>query len=136
MRHPRRRPLPGWLPWTTLLQMTTVSMSLIPGIALLQGPDKWHQGVKTYAVINRIHFIPWSFYGLLLVVAGVMSWTYIWRPIGYFLGGVVWSFFAICTWWTILTGEIANVMTPPGLTALAVMYWLSLRWLIYARSGK
>lgn len=133
----RIKAIPGLLAIRIVISITAI----VAGASFCLGPAKWHE-VPSFYYVNLLH-VPWWAYGLYLVVAGLLTLHHKTRPLGYFMGAVLYSFFAIAIWLATLGGVShgllffhlpggqANVFAPCNVTVVAVLYWVAARWALY-----
>lgn len=103
--------------------------ALLIGAGFCIGPNAWHS-IPPFHFINIVNNylnLSWILYGIWLLVAGISLLIKETRPLGYLLGGMIYTFFACCTWLAAGSGLFA----PCNLTTVAVFYWSALKVSIY-----
>lgn len=141
----RIRALPGLL----AIRVVTSLTAILAGAGFCFGPASWHSG-GSYYFISLLH-IPWQAYGFYLIVAGILIVFQKTRPIGYLMGAMLYTFFAIAAWLAVLggvhgsilffghlphwlqlpAGKVGGVFAPCNITTIAVLYWSATRWALY-----
>lgn len=122
-------------------------MAFVVGASFCFLGEKWRTSSAFYFV-NRLP-LPWWLYGGLLVVAAGCLIVEKYRPVGYLIGAIIYSFFALMVWLSVLGGLHATVfplkyLDFPSITeesffgacnlsTIAVLYWSALRYSIYAQ---
>lgn len=126
------------------LRLVMAVMAFIVGASLCLVGGEW-QGSAAFYLVNQLP-IPWFVYGICLVLCAICVLSEYLRPIGYLVGAMVYSFFALLVWIVVLGG--VHVFTVKGLhiapnsitgiifaasnlTTIAVLYLSALKHSIY-----
>lgn len=121
-----------------ILRLVLAVCAFLVGAAFCGGPFAWHSGSSFYYVNILGKFfsiggveIAWPLCGAALIAAGFCLLSARFRPIGYLIGGIIYSFFTLAVWLTWPTGHSGSVLAPCDLTTVAALYWTALRWSLY-----
>ena len=106
--------------------------------------ERWHSQ-PTFFYVNRLP-IPWFVYGIWLVLAALcLIWKKT-RANGFRMGGIIYSFLAICAWLSVIgglhlhwlpdlhfpKGSIGSLFAACNITTIAILYWSALHWVVYS----
>lgn len=121
-----------------VLRLVLAVCAFIVGAGFCFGPSRWHEGPSLYYVNILGNFfrvggvaLAWPLCGAALMLAGVCLLIQRYRPIGYLIGGIIYSFFSLAVWLTWPTGHNGSILAPCDLTTVAALYWTALRWSLY-----
>lgn len=118
-----------------VLRVAVAISALLVGASfcIIPSANALHKSHPFYFVnlLSNTFSIPWWFYGVWLLIAGVVLFFRKTRPVGFLLGGIIYTFFAIATFWAVVTGHSDSILAVTNLTTVAILYWSALRISIY-----
>ncbi len=121
--------------------------AFLAGASFCFAGEDWH-AQPTFYYINELP-IPWFVYGILFVIGGICVLIPYVKPIGFLVGGILYTFFSLLVWAAVVAGLNLNVLLlskldfPEGLypsffaacnlTTICVLYWSALKDSIYTQ---
>lgn len=129
----------------TAVKKTLAIAAFIAGASFCIAGDQWHSQ-PSFFYINELP-LPWWLYGAVLLLAACFIFVEKTRPVGFLLGAILYSFFAIAVWLAVLGGFHLNVailgrfpnntvgsfFAAGNITTVCVLYWSELKSSIYVQ---
>lgn len=128
------------------IRLVLAVSAFLVGASFCFGPDQWHASPSFYYV-NLLH-VSWYVFGAVFILAGICLVFDKVRPIGYLIGAIIYTFFSIVIWLTVLGGihssigglhipswlrteGAGNLFAASNSSTVAVLYWAAVRWSVY-----
>jgi hypothetical protein len=130
---------------TPSVRIAMAVCAFIAGASFCFAGKEWHTSRSLY-YINQLP-VSWWVYGLLLLVGGCCMLLTKVKPIGFLIGAIVYTFFALMVWLAVVgglhldifpleklhfpTNSVGNFFAASNLTTLSVLYWSALKGAVY-----